>query len=154
MLELVSILLTNNIKVILCNRVQFEAPICVYNQIRGGHFFIYTLYTLVSWIIVQQNLILFWKKSILHKLIPSCTFINFGNFLAKTLIFTNKNWNFPSCTALFHPARLLIFGILPACTFIPSCTIIRETRVHLDEHAYTNSWYVVKWFDHLRIWKI
>ena len=33
--------------------------------------------------------------------------------------------------ALFHPALLLIFEILPTCTFIPTCTIIRETKVGL-----------------------
>ena len=71
------------------------------------------------------NLINFLENSILHGLIPSCTFINFGKFQAKTFIFTNKKWKIPTCTALFQPARLLIFGILPACTFIPSCTIIR-----------------------------
>ena len=75
------------------------------------------------------NLILFWKKSILHALIPSCTFINFWIFLAKTFFYTNEKWKSPSCTALFHPARLLTFGILPSCTFIPSCTIIKDTRV-------------------------
>ena len=75
------------------------------------------------------NLILFLENSILHGLIPSCTFINFGKFQAKTFIFTNKKWKIPTCTALFQPARLLIFGILPACTFIPSCTIIRYTKV-------------------------
>ena len=77
------------------------------------------------------NLILFWKKSILHALIPSCTFINFWIFLAKTFFYTNEKWKSPSCTALFHPARLLTFGILPSCTFIPSCTIIKDTRVLL-----------------------
>ena len=76
-------------------------------------------------------LLIFWKipTCVLHGLIPSCTFINFGKFQAKTFIFTNKKGKIPTCTALFQPARLLIFGILPACTFIPSCTIIRETRV-------------------------
>ena len=80
------------------------------------------------------NLINFLENSILHGLIPSCTFINFGKFQAKTFIFTNKKWKIPTCTALFQPARLLIFGILPACTFIPSCTIIRETRVGLNRN--------------------
>ena len=59
-------------------------------------------------------------------------------------------WKIPSCTALFHPARLLNLGnfepecefsimkneifhpaLIPSCTFIPSCMIIRETRVWL-----------------------
>ena len=75
------------------------------------------------------NLILFWKKSILHVLIPSYTFINFWIFLAKTFFYTNEKWKSPSYTALFHPTRLLIFGILPSYTFIPSYTIIKETRV-------------------------
>ena len=80
------------------------------------------------------NLILFWKKSILHVLIPSYTFINFWIFLAKTFFYTNEKWKSPSYTALFHPTRLLIFGILPSYTFIPSYTIIKETRVLASNH--------------------
>ena len=56
------------------------------------------------------NLILFWKKSILHALIPSCTFINFWIFLAKKVFYTNEKWKSPSYMALFHPTRLSIFG--------------------------------------------
>ena len=74
------------------------------------------------------------KNSNLLGLIPSCTFINFGKFQAETPIFTNKKWKIPTCTALFQPARLLSFWVLPACTFIPSCTIIRETRVRKSLH--------------------
>jgi len=83
--------------------------------------------TLVSLINMLHILLIIWK-------IPSCTFIDFGKFQVKTFIFTNKRWKIPSSTALFHHARLLIFGILPACTFIPSSTIIRETRVVLWPH--------------------
>ena len=37
----------------------------------------------------------------------------------------------PKCqpALLFHPACLLIWGKIPTCTFIPSCTIIREVKV-------------------------
>ena len=94
------------------------------------------------------NLILFWKKSILQALIPSCTFINFWIFLAKTFFYTNEKWKSPSCTALFHPARLLTFGILPSCTFIPSCTIIKDTRVQgidLKALKFPSYYFYKKW---------
>ena len=39
---------------------------------------------------------------------------------------------------LFHPALLLIFEILPTCTFIPTCTIIRKTKVG-NEHGQKKS---------------
>ena len=56
------------------------------------------------------HLINFLKNSNLHALIPTCTFINFGKFQTKTFFFTNKKWKIPTCTALFHPTRLLILG--------------------------------------------
>ena len=71
------------------------------------------------------QLINFLKKSSLHTLIPSCTFINFRIFLGKNDFHSSKFWKIPTCTALFHPARLLILGFFPSYTFIPSCTIIR-----------------------------
>ena len=36
-------------------------------------------------------------------------------------------------STVYHPTRLLIFRILPACTFIPPCSIIRETRLALKK---------------------
>ena len=71
------------------------------------------------------RLIIFLKKSNLHGLITSCTFINFWNFSSLHVFFTIDSWKIPTCTALLHPARLLISGNFPACTFITSCTIIR-----------------------------
>ena len=45
------------------------------------------------------------------------------------MIYNNKISKIPTCTALLHPALLLIFKILPTCIFIPTCTIIRKTKV-------------------------
>ena len=50
----------------------------------------FLLSTLQYQIIMQQILINFLKKSNLHMLIPSCTFINFRNFWPKSFVFTNK----------------------------------------------------------------
>ena len=88
--------------------------------------------TLQYQIIMQQILINFLKKSNLHTLIPSCTFIHFRNFWPKTFIFTNKKRKSPTCMPLFHPACLLIFENLPSCTFIPSYMIIWYLRVLLE----------------------
>ena len=71
------------------------------------------------------QLINFLKNSSLHSLIPSCTFINFWKFSRKFVFHSTNFLKIPTCTALFHPARLLILKNFPACTFIPSCTIIR-----------------------------
>ena len=87
-------------------------------------FYFVSMITLVYLINMLHILLSFWK-------IPSCMYINFGKFQAKIFIFTNKKWKIPTCTALFQPAQLLILGILPACTFIPSCTIIRYTKVNV-----------------------
>ena len=85
--------------------------------------------TLVYLINVLHNLLFSWKKSSLHTLIPSCTFINFWKFPSKLDLFTIELWKIPTCTALLHPARSLILDKFPACVFITSCTFIRYSRV-------------------------
>ena len=85
--------------------------------------------TLVSLIIVQQTLLIFHN--------PTYTFTKFYDFKANTIIYCNKFPKISTCTALFHPALLLIFKILPSCTFIPNCTINWETKVfrsQIEDH--------------------
>ena len=101
----------------------FFSPFCAY--------LLTYLCTLQYQIIMQQILINFLKKSNLHTLIPSCTFINFKNSWLKSFIFTNEKRKSPTCMPLFHPACLLIFENLPSCTFIPSYMIIWYLRVYL-----------------------
>ena len=55
------------------------------------------------------------KKSTLHGLILVCTFIDFEK-------------KFPPAR-LLCPTRLMFFKNFSSCTFIPSCTSIRYTRV-------------------------
>ena len=51
--------------------------------------------------------IIFLKKSNLHTLIPSCTFINFWNFWSKTFIFTNEKRK-----------KSNLHALIPSCMFI------------------------------------
>ena len=92
--------------------------------------------TLVSGTIVQQILSSFKKFYNVNTLIPAYTFIKFGNFRAKTMVYGDKTFKFPTCIALFHPASLLIFEILPTCTFIPTCIFIRETKIFSCFQSY------------------
>ena len=40
-------------------------------------------------------------------------------------------FKYSTCTTSLHPIRLLMLENFPACMFITSCTIIRQTRVQL-----------------------
>ena len=85
--------------------------------------------TLVYLINMQHVLINFLKNSNLHGLITSCTFIKFWKFSSLHDFYVSNFLKIPTCTALLHPARLLILGNFPACTIITSCTFIRYSRV-------------------------
>ena len=101
------------------------------------------------------KLIIFLKKSNLHTLIPSCTFIDFWNFWSKTFIFTNEKRKksnlhalIPSCmfinflkichpALLFHPTWLFdtleylcCFQIEVEMTLDPSKEVLLEYFIH------------------------
>ena len=76
------------------------------------------------------QIINYLKNSNLHGLITSCMFINIWSFSSLQDFFTIGFWKISACTALLHPARLLILGNFPSCTVITSCTFIRYSRVH------------------------
>ena len=71
--------------------------------------------TLVYRIDVHARLLILREKSPLHGLILVCTFIDFEK-------------KFPPAR-LLCPTRLMFFKNFSSCTFIPSCTSIRYTRV-------------------------